>query len=66
MKTDDHRFTGKGLGTTTDTRPICAKFPPDVERILRSLPDRSEFIRAAVIAALEEQGLLFVTLAKKS
>jgi hypothetical protein len=51
-------FKGKGLGTHDATRPICAKFPPDVDAILRSLPDRSEKIRQWVIEGMQREGLL--------
>ena len=33
-------------------------YPVDVDAILRSLPNRSEFIRDAVMKALREEGLL--------
>jgi hypothetical protein len=51
-------FAGKGLGTHDATRPICAKFPPDIDAILRSLPDRSEKIRQWVIEGMQREKLL--------
>jgi len=55
---EDNKFKDTGLGTKSDTSPICAKFPPDVDVIIRGLPNRSEFVRSAVVAALKKYGLL--------
>jgi hypothetical protein len=54
----DHKFKDTGLGTKSDTRPICAKFSPDIDAIIRALPNRSEFVRSAVMDALKKSGLL--------
>ncbi|MEH2138549.1 hypothetical protein [Nostoc sp.] len=37
--------------------PICTKFPVEIDRVLRSLPNRSEYVRDAVIAQLIRDGL---------
>ena len=52
------RFTGKGLGTNRTQKPVAAILPPQVDEIVRSIPDRSEFIRQAIIEKLEREGLL--------
>jgi len=54
----DHKFKDTGLGTKSVTSPICAKFPPDIDAIIRALPNRSEFVRGAVMDALRKSGLL--------
>jgi hypothetical protein len=48
---------GKGLGTNHETPPISVKFSPKVDEYLRSLPNRSDFIRQAIIEKLEREGL---------
>ncbi len=51
----------QGLGTSHKQQPICAKFPPAIDAILRDenlIPDRSAYIRAAVEHQLKEDGLL--------
>ena len=54
---DNGKFKGKGLGTKKNvTKPIGAMFPPKIDAILRSLDNRSEFIREAVIEKLRREG----------
>ena len=35
------------------SKPIATRYPVDVDAFLRSLPDRAEFVRAAVRRAME-------------
>lgn len=44
--------TGKGI--RYGDPPISCKFPRDIAARLRAMPNRSDFIRAAVVAALEK------------
>ncbi|WP_096607280.1 hypothetical protein [Calothrix sp. NIES-2100] len=44
-------------GSLADS-PICTKFSKEVDALLRSLPNRSEYVRDAVIAKLKQDGLL--------
>ncbi|MFL9458087.1 hypothetical protein AB0756_39625 [Tolypothrix campylonemoides VB511288_2] len=53
-----HKYQNTGLGTTDHQRPIAAKFPPHIDAILRSIPNRSDYVRKAVIKQLIEDGLL--------
>lgn len=48
------KFQGIGLGTKKNTSPISVKFPPEADAFLRSLPDRSDFIRKWVLKGIEE------------
>ncbi|NEP10879.1 MAG: hypothetical protein F6K14_11825 [Symploca sp. SIO2C1] len=48
----------KGLGTKHNGRAIGVKFPPHIDEILRSQPNKSDYIRKAVIRQLVEDGLL--------
>ena len=47
----------KGLGTTTSQQPISVKFPPEIDRLLRAMDDRSTYIRVAVEAKLRQDRL---------
>ena len=38
--------------------PICVRFPLSVDRILKDMPNKSDFIRNAVIEKLNAAGLL--------
>ncbi|MDJ0648557.1 MAG: ribbon-helix-helix domain-containing protein [Xenococcaceae cyanobacterium MO_188.B19] len=51
-------FKGKGLGTTDKQRPVSVKLPPEIDNIVRSLPNRSEFLRQAIAEKLKRDGLL--------
>ena len=46
-----YRFTQAG-DEPLDTKPICVRFPQSIADALREMPDRSEFIRQAVQAAM--------------
>lgn len=54
----EYEYQGTGLGIPSKLPPISTKFPPYIYDVLRSLPDRSQYIRDAVIAKLREDGLL--------
>ena len=51
-------FKGKGLGTTDKQLPVSVKLPPEIDAVVRSLPNRSEYLRKAITAQLEKDGLL--------
>ena len=51
-------FKGKGLGTSYKQPPVSVKLPPEIDSIVRSLPNRSEFLRQAIAEKLERDGLL--------
>lgn len=46
------------VGISGKSDPISTKYPPDVEAILRSLPNRSEKIRQWVIEGMKRDGHL--------
>ncbi|PSB29908.1 hypothetical protein [Stenomitos frigidus] len=48
----------RGLGTSHDFKPICVKFPPLIDALLRAMESRSDYIRAAVERQLKDDGLL--------
>ncbi|TBR56850.1 hypothetical protein B4U84_27950 [Westiellopsis prolifica IICB1] len=52
------RFKKQGIGSKSKQPPICAIFPADVDKILRDLPNRSEYIRDAVINQMRKDGLI--------
>lgn len=51
------RFEGKGIGTKSGQKPISVMLPLEVDAIVRSLPNRSDFIRQAVIEKLDRDGI---------
>ena len=52
------RFKPSGVGTKNHQQPISVMYPSDIDALLRSLANRSEYIRDAVIKQLREDGLL--------
>ena len=54
----DTKFKGKGLGTKGRQQPVGAVLPPKYDVIVRSIPNRSEWIRKAIIEKLERDGML--------
>lgn len=61
MPSEDTYFKGRGKGITSTTKPICAKFPPAIDAILRDVSkvgDRSDYIRRAVEKQLREDGMI--------
>jgi len=52
------RFTGKGIGTKNKLSPISVRFSADAHAVLIGMEDRQDYIRAAVLAKLEADGLL--------
>ena len=58
MPKSDTQFRGEGKGIPHGTKPISVKYPPEVDEVLKSLKNRSEYIRSAVIEALKRDRLL--------
>jgi hypothetical protein len=54
----DNLFKGDGMGTKHDTAPHCFKISQPYDSILRSLPDKSNFLRLAVIEKMQRDGLI--------
>lgn len=52
------KYKDTGLGTTTKQQPVSVKLPPKIDAIVRSLPNRSQFIREAIADKLRKEGLL--------
>ena len=49
------RFKGKGIGVKHKQRPVSVMLPEDIDTIVRAMPNRSEFIRQAIIEKLERE-----------
>ncbi len=49
------RFQGKGLGIKNKQKPVSVMLPEDIDRIVRALPNRSEFIRQAIAEKIEKE-----------
>ncbi len=52
------KFKGDGLGTHTATIPHCFKIGDPCDRILRQMPDKSDFLRQAVLEKMQRDGLI--------
>ena len=52
------RFEAQGVGTKSGQKPISVMLPLEIDSVVRSLPNRSEFIRQAVLEKMERDGLL--------
>lgn len=51
------RFKPKGVGTKYKQNPVSVLLPGDIDPIVKAMPNRSEFIRQAVLEKLEREGL---------
>ena len=53
----DHktRFKGKGVGIKHKQKPVSVMLPEEIDAIVRAMPNRSEFIRQAIIEKLERE-----------
>jgi hypothetical protein len=49
------RFKGKGVGVKHKQKPVSVMLPEDIDTIVRAMPNRSEFIRQAIIEKLERE-----------
>ena len=52
------RFKPLGIGSEYGQQPISVMYPSEIDGLLRSLPNRSDFIRDAVVEKLRKEGLL--------
>jgi hypothetical protein len=55
---DSHKFKGRGLGTSDKQPPVSVKLPPEIDAVVRLLPNRSDYLRQAIIDKLQKDGLL--------
>lgn len=46
---------GKGIGTKHGQKPVCVMLPQDIDKVVKAMPNRSEFIRTAIQEKLERQ-----------
>jgi hypothetical protein len=53
-----HVFKGSGVGIKHKTPPVSVKLPPEMDALVRALPNQSEFIRAAIAEKLERDGMM--------
>ena len=49
------RFKSKGVGTKNKQKPVSVMLPEEIDRIVRSMPNRSEFIRQAIVEKLDRE-----------
>lgn len=53
-----YKVKSKGLGTKPDQVPLTVRVSPHIDAIVRSLPERSDFLREAIAEKLKKEGLL--------
>ena len=58
MPKEDTQFKGKGIGVTHKQKPVSVMLSKEIDTIVRSLPNRSEYIRQAIAEKLKKDGLL--------
>jgi predicted GNAT superfamily acetyltransferase len=51
----DTQFKGKGIGTSSNSKPVCVMLPPDLDEFVRGLPDRSQWLREAIREKIERE-----------
>lgn len=58
MPKEDTQFKSKGVGVTHKHKPVSVMLPSEVDVVVRSMPNRSEYIRKAIAEKLIRDGLL--------
>ena len=58
MPKENTQFKGKGLGVKHKQQPVSVMLPNEIDSVVRSLPNRSEYIRQAIAEKLKRDGLL--------
>ncbi len=53
----ESKYAFKGLGIGHYQAPVCVMLPPDLDEIMRSLENRSDFIRDAIAEKVKREGL---------
>ena len=49
------RFESAGVGTKSKQAPISVMLPAEIDAIVRSLPNRSEWLRRVIVAAANQE-----------
>lgn len=52
------RFKSRGIGTRNGQQPISVMLPVEIDEIVRALPNRSAWIREAIIEKLQREQIL--------
>lgn len=58
MSKENTQFKGKGIGVKHKQKPVSVMLPSEIDAVVRSLPNRSEYIRQAIAEKLKKDGLL--------
>jgi hypothetical protein len=58
MPSADTYFQNEGKGTKNTLTPISVRFSAEIDPIVRSLPNRQDYIRQAVEEKLRKDGLI--------
>lgn len=49
------QFSSQGVGLKYKQKPVSVMLPPELDEIVRSLPNRSEFIREAIAEKVKKE-----------
>jgi len=55
MPKEETQFKGRGLGIKHSNHPVSVNLPPDLDKYVRSLPNRAEWLRAAIREKMERE-----------
>ena len=58
MPKEDTQFKGKGVGVKHNQKPVSVMLPSELDKVVRSLPNRSDYIRQAIAEKLAKDGLI--------
>lgn len=58
MPKENTQFKGKGVGITHKQKPVSVMLPFEIDAVVRSLPNRSDYIRKAIAEKLEKDGFI--------
>jgi len=52
----EHRIQGVGIGLRSGQQPVSVYLPPELDKYVRSKPDRSAWLRAAIEKEARAEG----------
>jgi hypothetical protein len=50
-----YQFKGKGLGIKHNSQPVSVLLPPEIDALIRALPNRSDWMRRVLTEAAQRE-----------
>jgi hypothetical protein len=50
-----YHFKSKGIGLKDKSMPLCVGMPPEIDALIRALPNRSEWMRRVLTEAAQRE-----------